>query len=301
MQIMEHLKRGTKTHTASGEPRGFIDFTGLKQFWVHTGTACNLSCPNCFEHAGPGDARIQAICLDEAAPLLDEAAHWGAESFGFTGGEPFMNSGFIEILEYALCLAPCLVLSNGTEPLRKYLDRLACLKNKSDLTVRISLDHHTERKHDAERGPGRFAMAIESLRLLNKKGINAAVARRAENGEDAQAEARAFARLFSQNGLPPELPLAAFPNLQNRDETPEISENCINTYHTPASCASFMCSYSRMMTKQGGKIRLYACTLVDNDPAYDFGQALTTAMKMRTLLRHKRCFACFASGVSCGG
>lgn len=301
MQIMEHLNRGTDTHTAGGEPRGFIDFVGLKQLWVHTGTACNLSCQSCFEQAGPGDTRIQAISLGEAVPLLDEAALLGVETFGFTGGEPFMNPDFIRILEYTLRLAPCLVLSNGTEPLRTALPSLATLKPAHPLTVRISLDYPDEAKHDAGRGRGRFVLALESLRLLREAGVDMAVARRVEDGEDAAKTALAYACLFRANGLPDELPLVAFPNLQNSTATPEISENCISTYHTPASCAGFMCAYSRMLAKQNGQAKLYACTLVDNDPAYDFGTQLGTAIQARTLLRHKRCFACFAGGVSCGG
>lgn len=300
---MEHLKKGTATHTADGEARGFIDFSGLKQLWIHTGTACNLRCPSCFEQAGPGDARIQAMTLDEARPVLDEAARLGVQSFGFTGGEPFMNRDFMRILAYALDLAPCLVLSNGTEPLRACLDDLNALNGKKKahgLTIRVSLDYPDALRHDAERGAGHFATALETLRKLNEMGIAVTVARRMEDGEDAAKITAAYAALFEKNSLPP-LPLVAFPNLQSSGSTPEISEGCISKYHTPASCAGFMCAYSRMLVKKDGRVTLYACTLVDDDPAYDFGPELGAALKTRTLLRHKRCFPCFAGGVSCGG
>ena len=304
---METMYIGTATHTAAGEPRGFIDCASLRRFWVHTGTACNLRCPNCFEQSAPGDTRIQAICLVEAAPFLDEAARLGVGLFGFTGGEPFVNPDFVPILEYSLRLAPCLVLSNGSEPLRRHLEQLRALQTGvaggrlKALTIRISLDSPHRDKHDAERGPGRFDMALESLHLLHQAGITIAVARRSEDGEDAAATTAAYKELFAKNGLPADVPLVSFPNLRNETKTPEISESCIRTYHTPETCAGFMCAHSRMLVKQDNRMKLYACTLVDDDPAYDFGSDLTTATSTRTLLRHKRCFSCFAAGVSCAG
>jgi sulfatase maturation enzyme AslB (radical SAM superfamily) len=301
MRTLEWMTKGTPTHTADGSPRGFIGFTGLKQLWAHTGTGCNLHCPSCFEKSGPGDARIASPTLEEMAPLFDQAAGLGVESFGFTGGEPFINKHFLGMLEYALSLAPCLVLSNGAEPLRAALPKLRGLQNKDKLTIRISLDYPDEARHDAGRGKGRFAMALESLKLLRDQGIGVAAARRMDKDEDSAGTAEAFADLFSRNGLPADLPLVAFPNLVSTDETPEITENCISTYHTPESCARFMCASSRMAVKKDGRVSLYACTLVDDDPAYDFGQDLQWAMHRPTLLRHKRCFACFSAGVSCGG
>ena len=308
---MEQGKNGSSTHTAGGEPRGFIDFAGLRQLWVHTGTQCNLQCSNCFEQAGPGNARIAPMTLAEAAPMLDKAAGLGVELFGFTGGEPFANPQFPSMLEYGLRLAPCLVLSNGTEPLRENLAVLRDLAAQparpvSDgqafpLTIRISLDTPEEAGHDAERGKGRFAEALETLGLLHGMGIRTAVARRKKEGEDSAGMSRAYAALFAQNGLPEDLPVAAFPDLRGRGETPEISENCISTYHTRETCAAFMCAHSRMLAKREGRLGLYACTLVDDDPAYDFGPDLEQALHTRTLLRHKRCFSCFAGGVSCGG
>ena len=300
---MHTVLRGNATHTASGEPRGHIDFSRFRQLWVHTGTACNLHCPSCFEQAGPGDSRLQPMTLALAGPFLDEAARLGVESFGFTGGEPFVNRDLLPLLEYALRLAPCLVLSNGTEPLQSQLDRLRELAaaNPGALSIRISLDYPCATRHDAQRGPGCIAMALHSLRLLLEAGLTCTVARRLEDNEDTERTAATYAALFTHHGLPANLPLVAFPDLQNNKKSPEISEKCIQTYHTPQSCAAFMCAHSRMLVQQHGVAKLYACTLVDNDPGYDLGSDLAGALKARTLLRHKRCFNCFACGVSCAG
>lgn len=303
MSVLEHLEKGSATHTAAEEPRGFIDCLGLKQLWLHTGTNCNLCCSSCFERSSPSNQRLEAINLGDVESFLQEAVALGASSFGFTGGEPFINPDVIQILEYALALRPCLVLSNGTHPLQRHLEELAILnrKNTNTLTIRISLDYPDSSRHDAGRGKGAFALALENMRELVAKGIAVTVARRSAVNEDDVLVSRMYREIFANNGLPETLPIVAFPDLQATEETPEITENCIRTYHTEESRARFMCAYSRMLVKKEGQIRVYACTLVDNDPDYDYGEKLRDAAQRRTLLRHKRCFSCFSSGVSCGG
>jgi hypothetical protein len=46
-------------------------------------------------------------------------------------------------------------------------------------------------------------------------------------------------------------------------------------------------------------MRVYACTLVDDDERYDLGSNLRAAMGQRIMLAHHRCYACFAFGASC--
>ena len=54
-----------------------------------------------------------------------------------------------------------------------------------------------------------------------------------------------------------------------------------------------------MIVKRKGRMRVYACTLVDDDPAYDLGGTLEESMQHRILLHHHRCYSCFAFGSSC--
>jgi hypothetical protein len=54
-----------------------------------------------------------------------------------------------------------------------------------------------------------------------------------------------------------------------------------------------------MVVKQNGRMRIYACTLVDDDLRYDLGEDLEAAMTERILLAHHRCYSCFAYGSSC--
>jgi len=73
----------------------------------------------------------------------------------------------------------------------------------------------------------------------------------------------------------------------------------MTTYKTAEERDRFMCSFSKMVVKKGGKMRVYACTLVDDDEDYDLGGSLGEAMDVRVMLRHHRCYTCFAAGASC--
>jgi len=116
--------------TPEGDARGYIQPERLSELWFHTGTTCNLRCPFCLEGSKPGDNRINPMGFDDAKPFIDEALSMGVKSFSFTGGEPFVVPEFIEILRYALDYRPCLILTNGTEPVLNRLEDILPLRDK---------------------------------------------------------------------------------------------------------------------------------------------------------------------------
>jgi hypothetical protein len=60
-----------------------------------------------------------------------------------------------------------------------------------------------------------------------------------------------------------------------------------------------MCAFSKMVVKKNGNMRVYACTLVDDDEEYDLGSTLKESLKERISMKHHRCYSCFAYGASC--
>lgn len=289
--------------TPDGEPRGYIDPHALRELWFHTGTACNLSCPFCLEGSKPGDGRLDRMKLVDVKPFIDEAVELGVEQFSFTGGEPFIVKDFVNILRYASSQRPCLVLTNGTDPVIKRMHQIETLSDTSHpISFRISIDYADEHAHDAGRGAGSFSLAWQGLRELHERGFRVSVARQMKPDEDTQAIDDAFASLFEQNGLPPETTIVTFPDFQlpgSNPKVPFVTENCMTTYQTEASRRDFMCAFSKMIIKLNGRMRVYACTLVDDDPSYDLGGTLKEAMTRRVMLHHHRCYSCFAFGSSC--
>jgi len=51
-----------------------------------------------------------------------------------------------------------------------------------------------------------------------------------------------------------------------------------------------------MIVKKDGQMRVYACTLVDDDSDYDLGESLQESKNIRVMLKHHRCYSCFAQG-----
>ncbi len=289
--------------TPDGVKRGYIKAEKLTELWFHTGTDCNLGCLFCFEDAKPGDRRIELLTFKDAKQYIDEAVEIGVERFSFTGGEPFVNKDFPKILSYALEHRPCLVLTNGTGPIRTKFDEVLKLKEKPNkLKFRISIDHPDEKEHDNGRGKGSFAIAIETLSLLHQNGFSVSVARYGRQSEDKKAVEEKFRQIFIEANLPEDTKLVVFYNLFKANKSvdvPHITENCMTTYKDEKSRAEFMCSYSRMIAKKNGQTGVYACTLVDDDDQYNLSKTLKESVGVKIMLGHHRCFSCFSSGTSC--
>lgn len=289
--------------TPTGEPRGYIEPHALRELWFHTGTACNLACPFCLEGSKPGDDRLDRITLEDARPLIDEALDLGVEQFSFTGGEPFIVKDFVNILRYASAHRPCLVLTNGTDPVLKRLHQIETLREQPHpIAFRISIDYPDEQRHDAGRGPGSFALAWRGLQALHQLGFKISLARQMDVGEDSVAVDATFRKLFVRHGLPESTTIVSFPDFLtpgSNATVPYVTEHCMTTYQNEASRREFMCAFSKMIIKKNGRMRVYACTLVDDDESYDLGPTLAESMRQRVMLHHHRCYSCFAYGSSC--
>ena len=289
--------------TSKGEPRGYIQPHTLRELWFHTGTACNLACPFCLEGSKPGDGRLDRITLADARPFIDEAVALGVAQFSFTGGEPFIVKDFVNILRYASERRPCLVLTNGTDPVLKRLKQIATLRAQPHpVAFRVSIDYPDRDRHDAGRGAGNFDLAWRGLQALHGLGFKVSLARQMERGEDGAAVDSAFRALFREHGLPESTTIVKFPDFLTPGavpQVPQITEGCMTTYHDETSRREFMCAFSKMVIKTKGRMRVYACTLVDDDESYDLGGTLTEGLERRVMLHHHRCYSCFAYGASC--
>ncbi len=291
------------THTKEGKSRGYIESGKLKELWVHTGTNCNLSCSFCLEGSYPGNHRLSEPCLEELKPFFEEAIELGVEKFSFTGGEPFMNKDFINILSYAVKLKPCMVLTNATKPLEHYLEDIYKIeKVKENLSFRVSIDHYTEEVHDRERGKGSYSRSLKNMKQLQDNGIHVSLARQSEKGEDFESVDSQYKSMLKDYAINESMHIVAFPDFSPPEtvvDVPEITENCMTQYHTQETRSQFMCHFSRMLVKKNEAIDVYACTLVDDDESYSVKGSLKASLEKRVLMRHHRCFACFSGGASC--
>src|ERR1700709_2750376 len=222
----------------------------LTALWIHTGTACNLECPFCLEGSRPGDTRLERFKLNEIKPYLDEATQLGVERFCFTGGEPLIVKDIVKILEYALSLKPCLILSNGTAPLLKRLHQLQLLKQqKNPLSFRVSIDYADQQRHDTARGWGNFQRALDGLQLLHEQGFAISIARQMDSNEDVATVNDAYRQLLRKCRVPETTPILALPQLGKLGTDSHINE----PIQSVADVSKLMCSHSRMLLKRDGQ------------------------------------------------
>ena len=301
--VKHRSDRANWLRTAGNEPRGYIQPKELKELWFHTGTNCNLSCPFCLEGSKPGDNRLNRIAFKDATPFIDEALMLGVQQFSFTGGEPFTVKDTVTILDYALDRRPCLVLTNATRPLAMRLSEVRPFLDKPNpLSFRISFDFPDRERHDAGRGKGNFDFALRTMGQLLEMGFAVSIARQQEEGEIVEEVEEQFHRIFARAGIHRDIRIVSFPDFLtpgSMADVPEITEDCMTRYHDDTSRDAFMCNFSKMVIKREGKMRVYACTLVDDDEDYDLGGSLRESMAIRVMLKHHRCYSCFAGGASC--
>ncbi len=290
-------------YTSKGEARGYIQPQSLKELWFHTGTACNLACPFCLEGSKPGDTRLDRVTLEDVQPYIHEALELGVEQFSFTGGEPFVVKDFPRILEYAAQHRPCLVLTNGTDAVLNREKAIASLVNTSHpISFRVSIDYSDKARHDSGRGEGSFEQALNGIKLLSNLGFQVSLARQAEKNEVASEVDARFYELLAEYGIDSKLNIISFPDFltpNSQADVPEITENCMTQFQTENDRNSYMCTFSKMMVKEKGEMKIFSCTLVDDDPRYGTTGSLADSLKEKVMLAHHRCYSCFSYGASC--
>ncbi|MEL6781436.1 MAG: radical SAM protein [Pseudomonadota bacterium] len=305
------LKFANPDTTAKGEARASVHWRGLKTLWLNTGTLCNIECVNCYIESSPKNDRLVYLSLADVTPYLDEIDDMGqgAIEIGVTGGEPFLAPEILDILSACLSRGHhLLVLTNAMRPMMRprIQDGLKALNAAygERLKLRVSLDHHTQALHDAERGAGSFTAALEGLDWLGSAGIKTALAGRMAL-TDSEADSRAgYLKIASDADLAinPDDPgdLVLFPEMIPGDDPPEITTACWDILSKDP--ADIMCASQRMVVRRKGEGRatVAACTLLPYDSRFDLGPTLKGATDAPVSLNHPWCASfCVLGGGSC--
>jgi sulfatase maturation enzyme AslB (radical SAM superfamily) len=136
------------------------------KLWIYTNYDCNLRCSYCVAKSSPNAAR-RAIGLANVKRLVDEATELGFVHTFFTGGEPFLLPDIFDMLAYSSARLQTTVLTNAMLLHGSRLDKLVAIAN-DNLIVQVSLDGGRAEDHDAYRGSGSWARAVEGIRRLQE-------------------------------------------------------------------------------------------------------------------------------------
>ena len=298
--------------TANGEARARVPLIRPQTLWFNTGTLCNITCVNCYIESSPENDRLVYLTETEVADFLDqiETHGWPVREIGFTGGEPFMNPEMIAMARTALAQGyEVLILTNAMRPMMRKRMQEGLLELVRDhgerLTLRISVDHWSDKLHDEERGRGAFARTLEGMKWLRDNGIRMTVAGRTVWGETEADSREGYRAFFDRHGFaidankPDQTVL--FPEMDENVEVPEITSACWEILgKTPDQV---MCSSSRMVVKRKGSDKpvVLSCTLLPYDPQFELGESLKEAER-DVALNHPHCARfCVLGGASCSG
>ena len=134
---------------------------------------CNLNCTHCgYNHKNIKEETEKSakFFLD----ILEEAKHLGADMVNVTGGEVFLRSDCMDLINGAIAKGYMVnIESNGTIIAEEQISQLATHKKLVNLA--ISLDGFSSEIHDSIRGRGSFDKTMECLRSMAFHGVNARI------------------------------------------------------------------------------------------------------------------------------
>ncbi|WP_136635570.1 radical SAM protein [Pseudooceanicola onchidii] len=295
--------------TAKGEARASVALTGITTLWINTGTLCNIACSHCYIESSPTNDALVYLTAEEVDAAIDDVLAQGhpVVEIGFTGGEPFLNPQFPQMVDAVLARGlRVLILTNAMKPMMRPRCRDAVARWQADhpgrVALRVSLDHYTAPVHDAERGDGAFGESLTGMRWLRDLGVEMHVAGRGFSGE-TEADLRAgYAALFEAEGFAIDATNPAqcmvFPEMDLSAEVPEITTACWGILGKAPS--DVMCATSRMLVKRKGEgLSFAACTLLPYDPQFDMG-GTAPQIGQSVALNHPHCAKfCVLGGASC--
>jgi len=307
--------------TAKGEVRARVALGNLDTLWINTGTLCNIECVNCYILSSPANDRLVYINAAETALFLDEinSLKLGTREIGFTGGEPFMNPDMLAMAGEALKRGhEVLVLTNAMQPMqrKRIKEGLLTLRKQygKRLTLRVSLDHYSQKLHETERGTLTWERTLEGLDWLSENNFRIAIAGRTCWNEDEDSSRAGYATLVQTRGwnIDPNdhAALVLLPEMDELADVPEITENCWGVLGLHPN--EIMCASSRMVVKRKGDKNpsVLPCTLLPYTHAFEMGSTLQESLmvdggmfdKGAVKLCHPHCAKfCVLGGGSCSG
>jgi MoaA/NifB/PqqE/SkfB family radical SAM enzyme len=136
----------------------------LEEIAIEVTVHCNLTCEMCSVWKGKRHGPDREILEN----LLTEARELGAHTFVPCGGEPFMRTDFVDLLEHAhgLGFTRSEVVTNGLL-VPKHIDRLEPL---TSVQLHVSIDG-PRKIHDALRGEGVYERAVNAVRLARERSV----------------------------------------------------------------------------------------------------------------------------------
>ena len=139
---------------------------------VEITTSCNLSCPMCYAHSGPGGSHL---AFEECTAGIDRLVQVEGrpEVLQLSGGEPTVHPEFLRMLEYA-CAQPIDIVMINTNGIRfahdaEFVRRVA--EHKHRVEIYFQFDGFSDDVYRALRGEPLVDTKLRALDQLGKAGL----------------------------------------------------------------------------------------------------------------------------------
>jgi len=126
---------------------------------------CNLRCKYCFNESGKDSPELP---LNQWIELLDSLYDKGLRVIKVSGGEPFLYTSILELLEYVQKKFIVSINTSGYFIDEEIAHRLSTMNLQ---IVQVSLDSITAKAHDLLRGKGTWEKAIRAIELLRHMNV----------------------------------------------------------------------------------------------------------------------------------
>jgi hypothetical protein len=165
-----------------GAPRRGAESDRLRDVYLHLTHHCNTGCPQCYlrdvrgariagggEEGGNGD-RPHELSTAAWRDVIDQAARLGATSFVFIGGDPFLRSDLVDLIDHVTGRHKASARLFFNSPVDAETAARLARVGRGRLVPLISVDGPAE-INDALRGSGNFLSALDSIRTLLAAGL----------------------------------------------------------------------------------------------------------------------------------
>lgn len=151
-----------------GVHKPFVPGAPFQIVWNIT-KACNFKCIHCYENAGK--KADDELTTDEIIEGIDKLSRLGVASIAFSGGEPTVHSGIIDLIKHASEDGMYVSMAtNGFKTAK--IERAKEFADAGLLFVQISLDGLNPETHDNFRGvPNSWNRAVQSIKNFLELGV----------------------------------------------------------------------------------------------------------------------------------
>jgi len=285
----------------------------LDDLWFMVGSRCNLRCIHCYVESSPENDSLEQLTLDDVLRFLEEGRAYHMKHVYFTGGEPFLNRDIAKMVKAGLEVADVSVLTNATSPVRQFLGELESLNRTfpSKLTMRISLDHYDEARHEAIRGTGTFQKTVDHAVALARAGLRCIITVTPEvfrgNPVSIEYVKKALTTLFDRYGVDMDvkvLPAVLEMGAQRRrlarpSHVTPLTESRMKQNRVDVK--TLMCHSGRSVLKKDGTCRVYPCPIIYEVPEFELGRTLRASLAQPVSLSHHACASYCGLSTAGGG